>query len=249
MLLKSLGGRFLRIVSYGATDTGRVRKENQDSYVVLKNPGNGSLLGVFDGVGGCDDGKKASKIAVRVLEELYISGELFRQTDIFALKKSMRRISLIIDKKIKEEAKRLGQKLSTTGSILYFYKDMYFISHVGDSRIYLYRDGSLFKLTKDHNLIENGVKTNVLTQVLGTGTDISPYVSFENCFIRDRFLICSDGLTNYLTEKNIMEIFEREPNIENALLTMIDQANQRGGSDNITGIIAAIDDDSVTIIN
>ncbi|PLX19790.1 MAG: hypothetical protein C0601_01105 [Candidatus Muiribacterium halophilum] len=239
----------MKVVSYGATDTGRVRKENQDNYIILEKPEYGSLLGVFDGVGGCDDGKLASSLAVKTLEELFLSGRLFSINDIFTLKKSMRSIALTIDEKINKEATSLNKTLSTTGSILFFYKEMYFISHVGDSKIFLYRDGSLFKLTKDHNLVENGVKTNILTQVIGSGTEISPYVSFENCFVRDRFLICSDGLTNHLSEQDIINIFNKEPNVENALLLMIDKANQRGGSDNITGIITAIDDDSVTIIN
>ncbi|MFA7577594.1 MAG: protein phosphatase 2C domain-containing protein [Candidatus Muiribacteriota bacterium] len=217
---------------YALSDIGRVRTQNQDNYIVIDNGEKGFLAGVWDGVGGCDDGKFASKTACEFSEKFFLENFSKSSDNIFTIKEKVENINLKAHLHIKELSNTDDKTYQTTSSILYIKDKNYFISHVGDSKIFLLRDNECFLLTKDHTVRES----SVLTQVLGHPNDITCHNVFENIFENDIFLLCSDGLTSFVKKEEISEIIQKENSLENSVISLINLANSRGGTDNITVI-------------
>jgi protein phosphatase len=217
----------MKHVFFAYSDIGRVRKENEDTYLYIKNE-NRVLIGVFDGVGGCDDGKLASDLAKKFTEEFFLKNDL-QTENIFEIKKYVENMVEYVNSKIREVS---GEKsLATTGSIILFCSGNAFLVHVGDSKIFLIRDEEIFKLTPDH-IKEVGGKA-FLSQALGG--EIEPYFSFENIIKNDIYILTTDGLTLYLSEEDIKNEFLKN-SLDDAVLNVIKKANEKGGQDNITVI-------------
>jgi len=229
----------LKIDFYALSDIGRIRKENQDNYLVIDNGEYGFLCAVFDGVGGCDDGKYASEFLRTSLENIFFKNEVFGEKDVFKQQEFIINAIELLNKKLVEESEKRGENLYSTMSILYLNEDLYFIGHVGDSRIYNIRDNSLFRLTKDDNPKQGN--SNVLLQAIGTNSNIIPQVYFENTFSDDYFLLCTDGLTNHVGEDFILEtVCSQEKSVDEKVIDMIEKSLSRGGLDNITAILVKI---------
>ena len=228
----------MNIEFYALSDIGRIRKENQDNYLVIDKGDFGFLCAVFDGVGGCDDGKYASEFLRNTLENIFFRNDMFGKKDVFFQQECIIKAIELLNSKLFEESERRGENLYSTMSILYLYEDLYFIGHVGDSRIYNIRDNTLFRLTKDDNP-EMG-NSNVLLQAVGTSSEIVPQVYFENIFENDFFLLCTDGLTNHIGEKFILETVCSSKSTDEKVIELIERSLSRGGLDNITAILVKI---------
>ncbi|HEX3043769.1 MAG TPA: Stp1/IreP family PP2C-type Ser/Thr phosphatase [Bacillota bacterium] len=248
------------------TDQGKVRERNEDAYGFRNN-----LFVLADGMGGHSAGEIASSIAVETILNSSITG--FQKADYAPgcvdsdppkiepsltdsiktdLKESILKAneSILAEVALHPENKGMG----TTVTVLYVTEGQAFFSHVGDSRIYHFSEGSLVQLTDDHSLvaelIKNGVisetearnhsKRNILTQALGTEGALEFEVTEIPVVTGDKFLLCSDGL-NGILEDSLMKdqlALNEEPQIIAEKLVSL--ANEEGGPDNITVIVVEI---------
>jgi protein phosphatase len=230
----------MRVVVGVATDIGRVRERNEDSYLVEP-----PLYAVADGMGGARGGAVASSMALDKLEELFRSGkgsltELIGSANRAVFERS------ISDRKV--------SGMGTTLTAATVDDEGAHLGHVGDSRAYLLRAGALRQLTDDHTLVNRMVKAgeitpqeagthphrNVLTRSVGTEPEVDVDVEDVPLIDGDRLLLCSDGLTGMVTEPQIQAILEAAPDPQDAADRLIKAANRAGGIDNITVVILGI---------
>jgi serine/threonine protein phosphatase PrpC len=227
----------VRIEIGSATDIGRVRERNEDSLLI--HP---PLFIVADGMGGHRGGDVASRIAVETMERL-------EDEDRASLAEHVRGANRAVWQRAGEDQRLSG--MGTTLTAVRIDGDHLTLAHVGDSRAYLLRDGTLSKLTTDHTLVERMLKAgeitpaeaevhphkNVMTRALGTEEDVEvdeEGVSLED---GDRLLLCSDGLTGMVTEDQIQAILEASPEPQNAAERLVRAANRAGGVDNISVVV------------
>lgn len=229
------------------TDKGRIRENNQDYVVTLKGK-KYILLIVADGMGGHNAGEIASKSACITIRDY-----IFKNFDGYESIENLIKDSIVA---ANEEVykKSLSNKnfngMGTTVTCSLIYKDNIYIGHVGDSRAYLINKVGIVKITQDHSyvqeLIDNGSITekeainhpqrNIITRAVGTEMDVTIDIKMMNINKGDYILICTDGLTNYINNDEIFEIVSS--NKKNAVDELINLAKERGGSDNISIIIA-----------
>jgi PPM family protein phosphatase len=200
---------------------------------------------VADGMGGHASGEVASRLAVESIREIY-EKERSEQDVLTALKSALEITNFTILQKSLEREDLNG--MGTTGTVLVLKEEQAYIGHVGDSRAYLFRDSTLSQLTKDHSLVERMVEQglisreeagrhpqrNVIYQTLGVNRDLDPQLLGPiPLFPADTFLLCTDGLSNLVSDQEMLETVMRNPP-QKACQELIDLANQRGGHDNIT---------------
>jgi protein phosphatase len=247
----------LRIVEEAArTDTGRQRHANEDSYYA-RSP----VYVVADGMGGAQAGEVASRIAADVFDEEIGDGNPEEELERLAREANKRIFQLA-----SSDSSRSGMGTTLTGAFIS--SDEVSIVHVGDSRAYLYRDGELRQLTRDHSLVEElrrqGQLTteeaeehpqrSIITRALGPEPDVEPDIHTHQARTGDVFLLCSDGLTSMIREEQIREILDESDSLRGAVDRLVDEANQAGGRDNITVVCfrlggelpAAASDDTIT---
>ncbi|HJL06077.1 MAG TPA: Stp1/IreP family PP2C-type Ser/Thr phosphatase [Polyangiaceae bacterium LLY-WYZ-15_(1-7)] len=245
------------------TDVGRVRDHNEDSFLVDKKL---SLYIVADGMGGHAAGEVASSMAARTVRECLAAerdalveyeqghGGTTRKDILRLLEASVQQAcSAVHEEGIRDESKR---GMGTTLDALLVIGSRGFIAHVGDARIYLYRQGSVHQLTEDHSLMNELLKRgrltreqiekvqykNAVTRAVGVYESVEVDVFDFDVLPGDRFLLCSDGLSGYLEEAELPKLFEEIPE-EKLTPHLIDLANERGGKDNITAVVVRIPDD------
>ena len=231
------------MIAYGATNVGKVRKNNEDAFKISDKE---NIYLLADGMGGHLGGEFASSMAVQDLEKLLI--DVKNKTEI---KEAIEEVNRKIYQKSLEDENLSG--MGTTLSMVKILEDHLYFANIGDSRIYRLKDGSLTQLTIDDSyvnyLLEVGAitsdqakdhpKKNVLLKALGTTEDIEVFVQEIQWQEDDLYLLCSDGLTNMLDEEEIQEILSSHEAKE-AVDILIDRALGRGGKDNITVIILTI---------
>ena len=243
----------MSVGAYARTsDTGRKRRHNEDSFVVQP-----PLFAVADGMGGAQAGEVASKLAAAALEE----------TDPGSLSGPDKLVSLIreANRRVYERASSdpATSGMGTTMTVALVEGTNVTIGHVGDSRAYLVRDGSLEQLTEDHSLVNELVKSgklsreeadvhpqrSVITRAVGTDPDVDVDTFVVDANEGDIFLLCSDGLTDMVGDDDILETVERHrDDLDRVTKALVSAANRGGGEDNITVIaftIAADGDDTV----
>ena len=222
---------------YGATDIGKVRDSNQDTFYIDNE--NGWCV-VADGMGGHRGGETASSMTVEIIKENMANG-----TD---LKTAIENANQIVYRKSLEEKELLG--MGTTVVLLRLTENGAEIAHVGDSRAYLVMDGVMEQITVDHSivqqLVDSGTITkeqakthpqrNLITRAVGTEREILTDVDKVTLYDGDYILICSDGLSSYVDESEIAKIISETP-FEDVPQALIDAANEQGGRDNITAVI------------
>lgn len=237
------------MLSFGITDIGQVRKTNQDYYYISDD---GCINILADGMGGYAGGEVASKLATisakdYILKHFDKNKEYEKQDILDIIKNAMEYANSEVHKKAQEE-KEL-ELMGTTLEICLIYKDKMFVGHVGDSRVYRLRQGIIRKLTKDDSyvqkLVEDGTitkeeaknhpKKNMLVKALGCEQDLEVNVFYKKFLKDDIVLICSDGLTNMVSEEQIYNIIDND--INQAAKDLVKEANSNGGLDNITLII------------
>lgn len=231
---------------YALSHVGKVRKMNQDAYILLPEY---QLLAVADGMGGHLAGDVASSQAVKILENYVckhqglpeeILYEAFNEanSDIFSKAQS--------DEVLKGMGTTLTAAMLKNGRLI--------IAHVGDSRAYLLQEGEFFQLTNDHSLVgelmRNGNITsqeadahpnkNILTRALGMGETIDVDIRVFEVEQESKILLCSDGLTNMLSKGELEKIVScSEPQI--AVERLIALALEKGGTDNITAVLGIVE--------
>jgi len=247
------------------TDVGMVRENNQDSY--LADPRHGLFL-VADGMGGRAGGEVASHLAVQTLEsevsgrfqDLYVSDQHARE---IIMKETVNLACLNIYSRSLELPHLRGMGTTTTALWLPVKPDMpeshegstkALVAHVGDSRCYVLRAGLLYQLTNDHSLFQEKVRAGVLspdspsahqmksviTRCVGYQEDEEVDVFSFQPFRGDRFLLCSDGLSNKINEREMADLM-MEDDLEWVCDHMVELAKERGGEDNITVLLVALD--------
>jgi len=244
------------------TDVGRVRDGNEDSFLVDKKL---SLYVVADGMGGHAAGEVASAMAVRAFRDSVAKArdmldDYEKGTGNVSRKDVLRLLEGAVQEACSEvhaEAQRDETKrgMGTTLTALLIIGSRGFIAHVGDSRCYLVRQGSVHQLSEDHSLINELLKRgrltkeqiekvqykNAVTRAVGVYESVEGDTLDFDVLAGDRFLICSDGLHGYFEDTEYTKLFDETPE-EEISQKLVDLANERGGKDNITAIVVRIPD-------
>lgn len=233
------------MTAYGRSDTGMLRQENQDAFGECTLKDGACLAVVCDGMGGEAGGKEAAEICVSTFVTAYSGGKAPTER---GLKKTLARAN----EKILARAKAAGYtRMGTTVALALALPDTITLLWVGDSRAYLYHDGTLTKLTHDHSyvqeLIDCGALTegqarthhhrNLITRAVGAAAKAEPDVKTVSWGEGDRLLLCSDGLFGMLEEKEITEILAENNSAALSVHELICAANSHGGEDNITVLL------------
>jgi len=235
----------LRVAEQWAdSDLGRQRQGNEDSFYV-RSP----LFVVADGMGGAQAGEVASETAVRAFERGLPDGE-----PASGLVRLIEEANRRIHDRSRSDAHMAGMGTTLTAAYVAA-DDAVVIAHVGDSRAYLYRDGDLVRLTRDHSLVgelvargklteeqaESHPQRSVITRALGPEPRVDVDVETHAARADDVFLVCSDGLTSMVPEAEVRRILAEAPGLEQAGRALISAANAAGGRDNITVILFRVE--------
>ncbi|MCP4342492.1 MAG: Stp1/IreP family PP2C-type Ser/Thr phosphatase [Desulfobulbaceae bacterium] len=245
------------ILSYsGISDTGQIRKENEDDFLVMEQH---CLFCVADGMGGQEAGKLASQTTLESVAKgmNYLNGTEdatmpYGLTEDMLKKPLLANITQFSNSQVNK--KSAGRTMGSTLVAAHFTENSLDISHVGDSRLYLWRKSQLTQLTEDHSLVyelfrlgkitqqemhEHQMR-NVITRAIGADTSVEPTLSHIEVSTSDIFLLCSDGLTNMLQSYEIVKTFEIESSLSSLAQSLITQANNAGGRDNITALLISV---------
>jgi PPM family protein phosphatase len=233
------------IRSYAArTDTGRKRRRNEDSYV-LSPP----LFAVADGMGGAQAGEVASKLAAAALEETDPGGLTGPERIAALIQEANRRVHE------RSSSDPATSGMGTTMTVARVEDDCVVIGHVGDSRAYRVRDGEIEQLTEDHSLVNELLKSgrlspeeaevhpqrSVITRAVGTDPDVDVDAFIVDAHDGDVFLICSDGLTDMVADRDILRVVQQnDGDLARLTKELVAAANRGGGEDNITVVAFAI---------
>jgi PPM family protein phosphatase len=237
----------LTFLASGSTDVGLRRSNNEDAYLVRPEIG---LFAVADGMGGEAAGEIASGIFIQT------AGELFGQTppasvdDASALVQDA--FSLSNERMIDHVAAHPSHHgMGCTAELLVFSGDRYVLGHVGDSRTYLFREGELRQITKDHSLVQQQVDQglisraeakkhalkNIVLRALGADIELSLDLIRGRLFPKDLFLLCSDGLTDMLEDEEIGKMLASSRTLGAKVELLVEGAKSAGGRDNVTVVL------------
>jgi serine/threonine protein phosphatase PrpC len=233
------------------SDVGNVRKQNEDDFVLVQpasfaqRKNKGYLAIVCDGMGGAAAGDVASAMATNIVSSNYFESE--DEDPRVALNNAIRLANESIFRHAEENRSDKGMGTTIVATVLM--DDEMFFAHVGDSRLYLIRDGEIKQITEDHTMVqtmvqkgmltekqaENHPEGHVLSRSVGVKRDLEVDVALEPMVMKrdDMFLLCSDGLNKHVQDNDILQIaLNNSP--QNAVEALINLANERGGQDNST---------------
>lgn len=231
------------------TDTGNVREKNED-YYYISSDNKLNLFIVADGMGGHNGGEIASRSAIEAVYTYFKQNYCNLNKDINSIKKfiveSIEFANEMVFGKSFTEYDLNG--MGTTLTLLLIENGYYFIGHIGDSRAYLIRNNNIIQITEDHSFVEELVKMgkitqeearthpqkNIITRALGVDDEIEVDVYYDNIYPNDVIFLCTDGLTNMLTDEQILNEFIKNDEINVACANLINLAKFNGGYDNIT---------------
>jgi protein phosphatase len=251
-----------KVVAAGATDVGRQRDHNEDSFAVLEEH---SLYVVADGMGGHSAGDVASRLATHTLVEF------FEQTDNedatwpagfnVSMTEEENRLMTgirlanrqIFEKSIMNRDLR-GMGTTVVGATLSRDRRRIAVAHVGDSRAYRVRDGRIEQLTRDHSLVSDILEAmpdlsaeqraelpkNVVTRALGVQDSVNVDIGSHEVREGDVFILCSDGLSGMVSDDEILAIVSRSPDPDLACRHLVRLANDHGGEDNVTVLVVRV---------
>jgi len=238
------------------TDVGNVRKRNEDAFAECPNE---QLFVLADGMGGHRGGDVASRACVHGFCAI-VKDAIEHPVAPPSPESACRIVSVAIEE-INRIIYRMGQQdhllkgMGTTLCALLAFGEFAVYAHVGDSRIYLFKDGHLEQLTEDHSLIRELVEMgqiskeeaigspykNVLTRAVGTEPTVEPSVRYLYLKGGERFLLCSDGLTEHVTQEEIGSLLGSKKTREEVAKTLLQMAIARGGHDNITLLLLEVE--------
>lgn len=238
----------------GVTDPGRVREQNEDNIAMASEAG---LVVVADGMGGHRAGEVASRLAVDTIRQHIIQVLADAAAGDNIESQAVREAILLANREIYEHA-RANPDYAGMGStvvVALFYGNKLCVGHVGDSRLYRFRDTILEQVTEDHSvvqeLISRGLVTaeearhtvgkNLVTRALGIDSVVEADISEHDVYDDDVYLLCSDGVNDVLADGDIeLMLTEHGRNLETTARQMVDTANERGGPDNISVILVRV---------
>lgn len=230
------------IESYGITDIGLVRKQNEDVWDALPEKG---IYIVADGMGGHKAGEVAAEMAVSSFLEF--AEDFDNDPKTFCTEAFQ-----MINRRIYDAgcANMEWNGMGTTLTVLLFSEQSVTLAHVGDSRAYRLRDKTLRQLSVDHTVVgrmkreglsgEFAMMRHVLTRAIGTQAFVKTQVENFSVDALDRYLLCTDGLVNYVLDEEIQECLELDETLEVKGKAMVELAKERGGSDNITVVLLEV---------
>ncbi len=250
----------MAVFSEGTSHVGRVRSHNEDQFLINERLG---LFIVADGMGGANAGEVASQMAVDTISMVihrsegllrtYESdpSEINRKAVLKLLESAIQTACRDIHLMAQNDESRSG--MGTTTTMMVIVGQSAFVGHVGDSRLYLLRKDQVYQITEDHTLLQEQIRKGMITKeeaeefpyknVITRAVGVFEQVDVETLHMElepgDRFVLCSDGLHNYLGGHEMRQIFERQ-SLHDGIRQMIAQANSRGGKDNITTIAVEV---------
>lgn len=243
--------------AYAATDIGPVRENNEDSFLIDVD---GGLAVVADGMGGHAAGEVASRLAVETVRDVMLESQDPDETRLATavddpadairerLRYAMNQASVVIRREIDRNPRYSG--MGTTAVVAVVDGGQLHLAHVGDSRAYLFRDGRLTRLTRDHTVVQQEVDAgrltpelarivphkNILTRSVGFHGSVEPDTSTRGFHSGDVVVLCSDGLTDPLDDREIEKICTKA-HPEDLAPTLVEEALRRGGDDNVTVVV------------
>jgi len=241
-----------RVVVYGLSDIGLVRHNNEDFWIELPES---RFVALADGMGGHLAGEVAAKEAVTQLCQI-VESSLSPQEDINTLKnelsQAIEQVNLLVFRMGKSNENLRG--MGTTLCCLYFHPKGLIYGHVGDSRIYRFRNLKLEQLTRDHSLFRELVDLgqlnedqagdflykNIITKAIGTAPKVEPSVFVTDVQEGDLYLTCSDGLSDLLTFEEIETVILEGSILSSIVERLVEMAKEKGGHDNITVVMMEI---------
>lgn len=250
-----------RIRFSGKTDVGLVRDHNEDDLLI---PEEMPLAAVADGMGGHACGEVASGIAVQTVRDYFrstaevgISTWPFRMPQLHVERDRMSTAIKLANTRIYETGVSDPSKkgMGCTIDVVLFSQGRIYVGHVGDSRVYRIRGGQIELITEDHSLLndyrrmkemsgeelESFPHKNVVVRALGLSPNVFVDLVVEEVQRGDYFLLCSDGLTDMLDDATVLANVTRFNNLDTASATLVQLANDAGGKDNITAVLARVE--------
>ncbi len=244
------------VVAFGVSDVGRVRARNEDSYALVEDAG---LFVVADGMGGHGNGDIASRIAVAAVLDEYRRHPTESQGELAVAERLQSAFA-----QAHEQIRAAGDRdtslrgMGTTVIAVVIDEDSAVIGHVGDSRAYALRGGTLKQLTEDHSWVHEQVAAgylsaaqarehpfkSVVTRALGGEQDVEVDLRRVRLQPGDLLFLCSDGLTTMLTDEEIAQLLAEGGEPDAMSSRLVAAANERGGADNITVVLLAIHESS-----
>lgn len=238
---------------YANSDKGLLRENNQDAFAYEILSSNAFFAIVCDGMGGANAGNVASEFAVRVIKDYllrsYRTGMSSSQIENILRSAVYSANTAVFEAASKDESLK---GMGTTAVVLLVEGNTGYILHIGDSRAYSYYDGYLTQLTVDHSMVQNMIDSgeitpdeaqnhpnkNIITRALGVADEVNGDMNFIDLNAGEIILLCSDGLSNYVSTDDIIETLDGFD--ENVASRLIDKANACGGGDNITAVVIKI---------
>ena len=255
----------MKLVCAGMTDVGVAREHNEDDFYLSE--GEEALCVVADGMGGHRSGEVASAMAIKAIVEYYreTSGEYDRDAeaadghpnpvDRRRLAQAIRTANRAVFEAAADSEDRQGMGTTIVGA--YFTEQGLYLAHIGDSRAYRLRTGRLEQITEDHSLANEYVRMgilapedveffpykNVITRACGLTDDVEVDLRFADLQIGDLYLFCSDGLTDMVHDAVLENLLaDGSSDLDELCRTLVRRANENGGADNITVILARVED-------
>ncbi|SER05194.1 protein phosphatase [Gracilibacillus ureilyticus] len=231
------------------SDKGKVREINEDAAAIYEKPAAGLVLAIVaDGMGGHQAGDVASKMAIEKLLEIW-QNDILSVSDKDNAEDWLKNAVIQANNHVYEyaQSKRSLKGMGTTIVASICSNDYFVIAHIGDSRAYLLNQDQLQQVTADHSLVGELVRSgqlseedalvhprkNVILKALGTEMDVTPDIYSSQWQTSSVLLLCTDGLTNKVSDKEIQQILGKECT-QQSIDQLIELANDRGGEDNIT---------------
>ncbi|MDH5235004.1 MAG: Stp1/IreP family PP2C-type Ser/Thr phosphatase [Gemmatimonadota bacterium] len=235
------------------TDVGIVRSGNEDNFFAEADEVRGVFV-VADGMGGHAAGEVASEMAVQIVaRQLLLLKDVQEPASRETVAQSLRDANRAIYDRMLAEVDKQG--MGTTASVMVLTDTGYLIGQIGDSRVYLLRDGGLTQITKDHSYVQEQVDaglltpeqaryhpySNVITRCVGASEEVEADIYAGEAKPGDVFLLASDGLTGMVDDRRLQQLLLARSGPGRIVDTLIAEANGRGGLDNITAIVIQVD--------
>lgn len=239
-----------RLRSAGKTNVGLQRENNEDAFLLMPDSG---LFALSDGMGGAAAGEIASRYFIETVQSVFGAPSHSSGQD----RKSVKDAFSLSNQRMREHAARYPEDkgMGCTGDILVWHGAAYVIGHVGDSRVYLLRNGVLRQLTRDHTLVQlqvdKGMLTaaearnhpgrNILVRAIGTDPAVSCDILQGTAIDGDIFLLCSDGLTDMLDDNAIQASLCSANSPDDKADSLVSAALAAGGRDNVTVVLCQVE--------
>jgi len=248
-----------KILFHGQTDVGAVRDHNEDAIACEENI---ALAILADGMGGHRGGEMASAITVSTILEFLCEkhkslthGDTDEETGYSTESMAIHEAITLANKNVHDssEANAQYRGMGTTVVVVMFYDNRFTVAHVGDSRLYRLRDGELEQITRDHSLMQelidrgfytpeqarNSLNKNLITRAVGIDSHVQIDMQEDIAMVDDIYLLCSDGVSDMIEDNVIRSaLIENNDDLEKAAAEIIRLANESGGKDNISALLA-----------